>query len=328
MKKLIKRHNPTIVVLLETRVLEEHVSEIVIKLGFTDSIIVYPHGFSGVYVCYGMQVKLRSKLLTIRDGQYAVVTAKFQQPWIISSVYNSPRKTTRKRMWSELSAIADIPDADWMVVGDLNTFCGSHEKQGGRITTTTELQDVMSCCGLIDLLANGPKFTCNNKRAGAANIKERLDRALVNSNWKTRFNKAQAEDSRYEDVVKNNWNYDVTNFSSTQFSDNISRIQSETKKWNKNVFGNIHLPIDKAHNSLVKSQNDFDSWPSESAKQTMTECLVDYLRLLKLEETFWRKKSRISWLRERDMNTRFFHTSTLTRRKRNSIVMLKDDKGE
>ncbi|XP_026385175.1 uncharacterized protein LOC113280813 [Papaver somniferum] len=324
MKKLIKRHNPTIVVLLETRVLEKHVSEIVSKLGFTDSIIVDPHGFSRGFI---------------------------------------PNKTTRKRMWSELSAIADIPDADWMVVGDLNTFCGSHENQGGRITTTTEIQDVLSFCGLIDLGSNGPKFTWNNKRAGAANIKERLDRALVNSNWQTRFNKAQvfhlpyynsdhrvilvdldpkfrfkqrpfrfeaiwAEDSRYEDVVKNTWTYNVTSFSSTQFLDNISRIQSETKKWNKNVFGNIHLQIDKAHNSLVKAQNDFDSWPSERAKQTMTECLIEYLRLVKLEETFWRQKSRISWLREGDMNTRFFHTSTMTRRKRNSIVMLKDDRVE
>ncbi|KAI3890016.1 hypothetical protein MKX03_025757, partial [Papaver bracteatum] len=47
MKKLIKRHNPSIVALMETRVLEDSVSEIVSKLGFSHSIIVDPKGFSG-----------------------------------------------------------------------------------------------------------------------------------------------------------------------------------------------------------------------------------------------------------------------------------------
>lgn len=47
MKKLIKRHNPFIVALMETRVLEDNVSEIVSKLGFSHSIFVDPQEFLG-----------------------------------------------------------------------------------------------------------------------------------------------------------------------------------------------------------------------------------------------------------------------------------------
>ena len=45
------------------------------------------------------------------------------------------------------------------------------------------------------------------------------------------------------------------------------------------------------------------------------------------EEKVWRQKSREAWLKDGDANTRFFHTATIIRRKRNYIGMLKGDDG-
>ncbi|CAN6556372.1 unnamed protein product [Malus baccata var. baccata] len=42
------------------------------------------------------------------------------------------------------------------------------------------------------------------------------------------------------------------------------------------------------------------------------------------EESFWHQRSRVKWLWERDANTKFFHQSTLQRRRRNMILKLKD----
>lgn len=47
----------------------------------------------------------------------------------------------------------------------------------------------------------------------------------------------------------------------------------------------------------------------------------------KQEEDFWWKKSRISWLREGDKNTKFFHAATAERRKRNRIELIQNDEG-
>lgn len=49
--------------------------------------------------------------------------------------------------------------------------------------------------------------------------------------------------------------------------------------------------------------------------------------MLRMEEIYWKQKSRVSWLVEGDLNTKFFHSSTLVRRSRNKIVRLKDNNG-
>lgn len=49
---------------------------------------------------------------------------------------------------------------------------------------------------------------------------------------------------------------------------------------------------------------------------------------LKREEQLWRQKSRVTWLTTPDLNTRFFHLSTIVRRRRNSIDALLDPNGQ
>lgn len=55
------------------------------------------------------------------------------------------------------------------------------------------------------------------------------------------------------------------------------------------MFGNLFRQIDEAHENLRFAQNEFDNWASDDARNNMTNCLIEYLRLLRLEETFWRK---------------------------------------
>jgi hypothetical protein len=54
----------------------------------------------------------------------------------------------------------------------------------------------------------------------------------------------------------------------------------------------------------------------------------DYFIILKLEEKFWALNSRVGWVLEGDRNTKFFHTSTIVRRRANKIVRLKNSVGE
>jgi len=46
------------------------------------------------------------------------------------------------------------------------------------------------------------------------------------------------------------------------------------------------------------------------------------------EETLWRQKSRIRWLKEGEKNTKFFHKSTIQRRMHNNIAFINNRQGE
>lgn len=45
------------------------------------------------------------------------------------------------------------------------------------------------------------------------------------------------------------------------------------------------------------------------------------------EEKYWHQKSRIYWLKAGDANTKFFHLSTIQRRRRNTIDCIQDEDG-
>ncbi|KAH7860705.1 hypothetical protein Vadar_017015 [Vaccinium darrowii] len=64
------------------------------------------------------------------------------------------------------------------------------EKWGGGEKAKWEMadfRDFIEDNGLIDVGYVGHPFTWNNRRGGRANVKERLDRALVNERWRVEF---------------------------------------------------------------------------------------------------------------------------------------------
>jgi hypothetical protein len=67
--------------------------------------------------------------------------------------------------------------------------------------------------------------------------------------------------------------------------------------------------------------------PSQSAFSLELNLKAELEDLLLKEEILWRSKSRESWLTCKDLNTKYFHTSTLIRRRSNAVDFLKLDSG-
>lgn len=107
----------------------------------------------------------------------------------------------------------------------------------------------------------------------------------------------------------------------------LGHFQEQITTWSRDVFGNI---FHKKRNLLARIEGIQRSraYPRSLFLQELEHTLVrDYSLILQQEQEFWRLKSKISWLAEGDCNTRFFHTSTLNRRRRNIINSLRDDSG-
>jgi hypothetical protein len=81
-------------------------------------------------------------------------------------------------------------------LGDFNEILDLSEKNGGLIQSAAQMgyfHFALVDCSLGDLGFKGSKFTWCNKRESEAFIKERLDRALANPGWCSRFPKVDVQ---------------------------------------------------------------------------------------------------------------------------------------
>ncbi|KAK5775183.1 hypothetical protein PVK06_043052 [Gossypium arboreum] len=86
--------------------------------------------------------------------------------------------------WNFLQRPGTDQSLPWLVVGDFNEITYSFEKSGERVRGERQMQDFQSAlldCDLHDLGQDGRWYTWEREKFEAKNIRECLDRAVVNS---------------------------------------------------------------------------------------------------------------------------------------------------
>jgi hypothetical protein len=102
----------------------------------------------------------------------------------------------------------------------------------------------------------------------------------------------------------------------------LLHTKASLKRWNYLHFGNIQAKIKSI---MVKLDNIQKSPPSLSSFSTETSFKASLNDLMIKEEILWKSKSKR--LSCSDLNTRFFHSSTIIRRKSNVVNFLKRGTG-
>lgn len=157
---------------------------------------------------------------------------------------------------------------------------------------------------------------------------------MVDTNPKTRFRprpfRLEAvwlQDFRFRNLVNSTWSQRDGDDSDIPLIDKFNILATEAKIWNRDVFGCLHKNDTNARMRLCQAQDQLSSNPSLQNKANEASCLKDYIDKVKLKEIFYAQKSRVQWLKCGNLNTRFFHLSTIIRRHRNRISCLKNDSG-
>lgn len=115
--------------------------------------------------------------------------------------------------------------------GDFNEVLFDSEKIGGRRMCGSMLMNFPECChsiGVQSIRNTGPAWTWSNGRKGSANIKQKLDRFLVNTHWQTLFPR----------VISNNCGFFGSDHRAVKFSLNLRRWVAKGLKNNQFVFEN------------------------------------------------------------------------------------------
>ncbi|KNA16728.1 hypothetical protein SOVF_086500, partial [Spinacia oleracea] len=211
-----------------------------------------------------------------------------------------------------------------------------------------------------DMGYNGNIFTWGNNQSTPSAMYERLDRAVTSLEWITLIPHAAVihiprdrsdhvplklidsplggggkKKFRIEDmwittpgcerVVKDVWSRGEGLQNAADLIVKIKKCGTALQKWNREEFGHIQTKIKEARKRLAY----LDSCaPSDSIVVERKKVSSSIDNLLYLEETMWRKQSRVINLCEGDQNTKFFYMKTSCRKKRNFVKGVHNDNWE
>ena len=88
----------------------------------------------------------------------------------------------------------------------------------------------------------------------------------------------------------------------------IKETKDEFRRWNREWFGNIQTKIREKWDQLEQIQKEE---PTQENLEKEASINLELHEWLIIEETLWRQKSRTKWLSAVELNTKFFHLSTI-----------------
>jgi hypothetical protein len=283
-------------------------------------------------------------------------------PWILSCVYGPPDRRDRIAFWESFSSVGKNFVGSWLCLGDFNSVLDQTEKFGGRPVVSSSncpFRNFIDIFGMVDLGFTGNQYTWSNNRQGNCIIKERLDRGLASSSWvhlfpeysllhipafssdhhpillntsgsplflprPFKFEEFWTKDPTCGQVIDAAWQVAVSGNPAFCLVKKLKHTKAALRRWNSLYFGNIQNRIKSTLISIDKVQCGPASLNSSVLESQLKLELED---LLVKEEIYWRNKSRETWLTCNDLNTKYFHTSTLIKRRSNAVDFLKSDSG-
>ncbi|XP_021826059.1 uncharacterized protein LOC110766949 [Prunus avium] len=359
-KDLKKTFDIDILAVLEPRISGSRALTVAQNLGFSHFHIVDAIGFSGgVWLLWnGNSVSLQ--VVAHSSQSITALVTLGNQWWLLTVVYANPCQGIRESLWNYFDGLARASHLPWLVLGDFNDIVSADEKCGGNLDQGgRSFIDWIDRNQLVDLGFSGAKFTWCNKRNAEGIIWKRLDRGLCNIKWRLLFPEAHLShlprvnsdhcpvlvslDSNhypernctpfrfqamwmshpdFPDFIHAHWNTGDGNA-----SQKAARLKSSLISWNRQVFGCLFQNKRRLLARLAGIQRKLCLRHNPHLCDLEDELTNNYNLLLEQEELFWLHKSRNTWLKEGDKNSRFFHLSTIIRRRRNKLEGLNNDAG-
>ena len=139
-----------------------------------------------------------------------------------------------------------------------------------------------------------------------------------------RIEAAWIRDNGCNSIVEKAWNEEAKGPAFTKLYKKQAKTREALRKWNKEMFGHCQVRTNLLIEKIIEVQN---RPPSENNGKIEEELQIELSEWPFRSEILWKQKSREIWLKEGDRNTKFFHLSTIIRRRRNNIDAIKSEEG-
>ena len=362
-KEVIRVNQPSMVVLVETHLSGEQADRVCNRIGFSGKLRVEAQGFSGGIWMFWRKEEISVTEFGSHSQHLTVEIKRVgEDPWVFSAVYASPDSTLRRELWLELENVKNAYDGPWLAAGDFNdTICMSERNGVGGSEMQRRCRAFANWIEnneLIDLGCSGPAHTWYRGNSAETFKSARLDRGLVNDKWRLRFEEGSLRNlpksssdhcpilisstgfapipfalrpfgfqaawlrhDKFQEFVIKNW------VSTAPIVPFLKTFALKIQKWNKEEFYNIFRRKSELWARLEGIQKILATGRQPHLIKLEKKLRIEMESVLNDEEMLWFQKSRAEAICDGDRNTRYFHLSTIIRRKRNRVEALMDDEG-
>nr|XP_023917061.1 uncharacterized protein LOC112028598 [Quercus suber] len=363
LQKVVLEKDPTLVFLMETKFDVTEMDGVKQKIERQQGLVVPSVRRAGGLALLWKN-SLQVDILSYSPGHIDAIVSEEQglKKWRFTRFYGHPETRKRGESWTLLENLSSRNQLPWVCMGDFNEILFAKEKVGGGVRPEGQMRcfrETINSCRLRDLGYVGSNYTWSRRLGKRGWVRERLDRALVSTDWAGvfplvklyhlsnsildhsilllketsfprqqkwqsklfRFESMWLENERCKNVVLEAWERGCTSHSQWPLEACLEECQTSLRDWNKNIFGHVGKQVADLQKKLQML---------EAMKYTATSMdeihatKMELNRWLGIEEEMWRQRSRNNWLKAGDRNTTFFHTKASNRYQRNTINRLMD----
>lgn len=328
-------------------------------MGFEGLFVVERVGMSGGLALLWRETGMATLLSYSTNYIDVSVTLDGEPPWRLTCFYGFPERSRRQQSWSLLRDLKAQSSLPWIVIGDFNDIA-SHEEKRGHLPHPDNLvrgfNDTLQDCELYDLGMQGHGFTWEKGRGSDHWIEEPLDRAIASTDWsdmytqakvlnilattsdhsalflelkgrpmrtvgrKFKFESAWLLDPQCREIVEASWRQS----SHQEFQQRINVCGQDLWRWGSEHFRKFGRKVQSLRTLLENLRSSRAVNDVRRFQATEHELKL----FLAQEEIYWRQRSKQLWLKEGDLNTKYFHRAASHRKKSNYLQRLKNSVGD
>ncbi|KAJ6714928.1 GLYCINE-RICH CELL WALL STRUCTURAL PROTEIN 1.8-LIKE [Salix viminalis] len=237
----------------------------------------------------------------------------------VTMVYALNTPAERTTLWQYLlSQQAMCGDDPWVVLGHFNGTISTEDRHGGDTNWYGHMDDFPNCINqdeLLQISAKGLHFTWHNGQQNEATILRKLDWAFANRRLLLEWPQAA-------------WATETHGNTISRLTTKLRVMKGHLSNLHRKHTNHIFLRVKQAQERWQEAQMGMEANPNDlSLSIRERDACKLYNALRKVEESLYKQRSKVQWLKLGDKNTTFFHHSVLHRRHRNAIHSLRKEDG-